>query len=150
VRAAGLPAASADLLSFCMSDSLTQRPLAIRFYHECAYTPRHAAMLWATVKFEGNPLMRRLFLLILILLAVYVAYPYWTLHRLEQALLSNNAEALKRIVDFPAIGASMKDKVEGRLLEKSDQLGEKRPVLGDIGTALTNILGPVGHWRYGR
>jgi hypothetical protein len=99
-------------------------------------------MLWATVKFEGNPLMRRLFLLILILLAVYVAYPYWTLHRLEQALLSNNAEALKRIVDFPAIGASMKDKVEGRLLGKSDQLGEKRPVLGDIGTALTNILGP--------
>ena len=72
--------------------------------------------------------MRRLFLLILILLAVYVAYPYWTLHRLEQALLSNNAEALKRIVDFPAIRASMKDQVEGRLLEKSDPLGEKRPV----------------------
>ncbi len=86
--------------------------------------------------------MRRLFLLILILLAVYVAYPYWTLHRLEQALLSNNAEALKRIVDFPAIRASLEDQVEGRLLEKSDQLGEKRPVLGDIGTALTNILGP--------
>lgn len=86
--------------------------------------------------------MRRLFLLILILLAVYLAYPYWTLYRLEQALLSNNAEAVKRIVDFPAIRAGMKSQVEGGLLEKSEQLGEKRPVLGDIGTALTNLLGP--------
>jgi len=86
--------------------------------------------------------MRRLILLIVILLAVYVAYPYWTLYRLEQALLSNNAEVVKKIVDFPAIRAGMKSQVEGGLLEKSEQLGEKRPVLGDIGTALTNLLGP--------
>ncbi|MEM7400233.1 MAG: DUF2939 domain-containing protein [Pseudomonadota bacterium] len=86
--------------------------------------------------------MRRLFLLLLILLGVYIAYPYWTLHRLEQALLSNNAEVVKKIVDFPAVRASLKSQVEGGLLEKSEQLGEKRPVLGDIGTALTNLLGP--------
>jgi len=86
--------------------------------------------------------MRRLFLLILILLAVYIAYPYWTLHRLEQALLSNNAETLKRIVDFPAVRASIKAQVEGGLRQKSEELGQTRPVLGDIGKALTSILGP--------
>ena len=86
--------------------------------------------------------MRRLFILLLILLAVYIAYPYWTLYRLQDALLSNNAEAVKRIVDFPAVRAGMKAQVEGGLLEKSAEIGEKRPVLGDIGTALTNLLGP--------
>lgn len=85
--------------------------------------------------------MRRLFLLLLILLAIYVAYPYWTLYRLEQALLTNNAETLKKIVDFPAIRASTKAQIEGKLLQKSQELGEKRPVLGDIGEALTKILG---------
>ena len=86
--------------------------------------------------------MRRLFLLLLILLAVYIAYPYWTLYRLEQALLTNNAESLKKIVDFPAIRASAKAQVADGLMERSQELGEKRPVLGDIGEALTKILGP--------
>lgn len=86
--------------------------------------------------------MRRLFLLFLILLGVYIAYPYWTLFRIEQALLTNNAEKLQKIVDFPAIRAGMKKQVEGGLLEKSQKLGEKRPILGDIGEALTRALAP--------
>ena len=86
--------------------------------------------------------MRRLFLLFLILLGVYIAYPYWTLLRLEQALLANNAEKLEKIVDFPAIRAGMKKQVEGGLLEKSQKLGETRPILGDIGEALTRALAP--------
>ena len=63
--------------------------------------------------------MRRLLLLLLILLAVYIAYPYWTLYRLEQALLTNNAESLKKIVDFPAIRASAKAQVADGLMERS-------------------------------
>ena len=86
--------------------------------------------------------MRRLFLLFLILLGVYIAYPYWTLLRLEQALLANNAEKLEKFVDFPAIRAGMKKQVEGGLLEKSQKLGETRPILGDIGEALTRALAP--------
>lgn len=86
--------------------------------------------------------MRRLFLLLLILLAAYIAYPYWTLYRLERALLTDNAETLQKIVDFPAIRASAKAQVEGGLMEKSQELGEKRPVLGDIGEALTKMLAP--------
>lgn len=85
--------------------------------------------------------MRRLFLLFLILLGLYIAYPYWALLRLEQALLANNAEKLEKIVDFPAIRAGMKKQIEGGLLEKSQKLGEKRPILGDIGEALTRALG---------
>jgi len=86
--------------------------------------------------------MRRLFLLFLILLGVYIAYPYWTLLRVEQALLTDNAERLEKFVDFPAIRAGMKKQVEGGLIEKSQKLGEKRPLLGDIGEALTRALGP--------
>lgn len=86
--------------------------------------------------------MRRLFLLLLILLGLYIAYPYWTLYRLEQALLTNNAESLRKIVNFPAVRASLKAQVQGGLMEKSEQLGEKRPVLGDLGEVLTRALGP--------
>ena len=86
--------------------------------------------------------MRRLFLLILILLGIYLAYPYWTLYRLQNALLSNNAETLKKIVDFPAVRANMEKEVQGGLLRKSQELGKKAPVLGNIGEALTRALGP--------
>lgn len=86
--------------------------------------------------------MRRLFLLILILLAVYVAYPYWTLYRLDNALLANNAETLKKIVNFPAVRTNMQKQVQGGLLKKSQELGEKHPVLGDIGEALARAFGP--------
>ncbi len=86
--------------------------------------------------------MRRLFLLILILLAIYLAYPYWTLYRLQNALLSNNAETLKKIVDFPAVRANMQKQVQGGLLKKSQELGKKAPVRGDIGEALTRAFGP--------
>ena len=86
--------------------------------------------------------MRRLFLLFLILLGLYLAYPYWTLYRLQNALLSNNAETLKKIVDFPAVRANMEKAVQGGLLRKSQELGKKAPVLGSIGEALTRGLGP--------
>lgn len=86
--------------------------------------------------------MRRLFLLLLILIAAYVAYPYWTLYRLEQALLTDSTESLEKIVDFPAIRAGLKGQVEGGMLAKTDELAKKRPVLGDIGRALTEAFGP--------
>lgn len=86
--------------------------------------------------------MRRLFILILILFAAYVAYPYWTLYRLDHAILNNNAEALQSIVDFPAIRASLKDEVQDGVLAKTDELAKTKPAIGEIGRALAEAFGP--------
>lgn len=87
--------------------------------------------------------MRRVFVLLLILLAVYVAYPYWTLYRLERALLANDPQKLEKVVDFPSVRAHLKDRVETSMLAKSQELAESNPILGNVGEALTRALAPT-------
>jgi len=87
-------------------------------------------------------IMRSLLLLIVILLAAYVGYPYLTLYWLDQALLTDDKEGLQEIVDFPAVRADMKAEVTEQVLGKAAEMSEKRPILGAFGQALTKLFAP--------
>lgn len=86
--------------------------------------------------------MRRLLLLLAILVAAYVGYPYLTLYWLDQALLNDDQEALERLVDFPQVRADLKAEMQGQVLEKAAEVKEKRPILGTFGEALTKLVAP--------
>ena len=86
--------------------------------------------------------MRRLLLLLAILIAAYVGYPYLTLYWLDQALLNDDQEALERLVDFPQVRADLKAEMQGQVFEKAQEIKEKRPILGTFGEALTKLFAP--------
>ena len=86
--------------------------------------------------------MRRLLLLLAILTAAYVGYPYLTLYWLDQALLNDDQETLERLVDFPQVRADLKAEMQGQVLEKAAEVKEKRPILGTFGEALTKLFAP--------
>lgn len=86
--------------------------------------------------------MRSLLLLIAILVAAYVGYPYVTLYWLDQALLTDDKQALERLVDFPQVRADLKSEVKDAVIGKADETAQKRPILGSIGAALAELVGP--------
>lgn len=86
--------------------------------------------------------MRSLLLLLAILAAAYVGYPYLTLYWLDQALLTDDKAALERLVDFPRVQADLKSEVKGQVIGKADEIAEKRPILGTFGQALTQLFAP--------
>ncbi len=86
--------------------------------------------------------MRRLFLVLLILLAAYVGYPYLTLYWVDQALLTDDNQALERLVDFPRVRDDLKADVKGDVAAKARDIAEKRPILGTFGEALAKLLAP--------
>lgn len=86
--------------------------------------------------------MRKIFLVLAILLAAYIGYPYLTLYWLDQALLTDDKQALENLVDFPQVRADLKSDVKGQVLGKADEIAEKRPILGIFGQALTKLFAP--------
>lgn len=86
--------------------------------------------------------MRRLVLLFLILLAAYAGYPYLTLYWLNQALLTDDAQTLARIVDFPRVRDDLKADVKSDVYAKTREAAEKRPILGAFGEALAKLFAP--------
>ena len=51
--------------------------------------------------------MRSLLLLLAILVAAYLGYPYLTMYWLDRALLTDDRESLEQIVDFPEVQADL-------------------------------------------
>ena len=86
--------------------------------------------------------MRRLFWLIVILLAAYIGYPYLTLYWIDEALIDNDRASLEQMVDFPAVRAGLKAQVKGQVMATASEKAEKRPILGGIGEALTKMFAP--------
>ena len=86
--------------------------------------------------------MRRLLLLLAIMLAAYVGYPYLTMYWIDRALLTDDKAALERLVDFPKVQADLKGEVQGQVLGKADEFAEKRPILGTFGQALAKLFAP--------
>ena len=87
--------------------------------------------------------MRRMILLLVILIAAYVGYPYLTLYRIDRALLTNDQAALTRLVDFPEVRARLKAEVKLAVIDKAHAAAEKRPILGAFGAALAGLLAPT-------
>lgn len=86
--------------------------------------------------------MRSLLLLLAILVAAYLGYPYLTMYWLDRALLTDDKETLEQLVDFPEVQADLKAEVEGQVMGKADEIAEKRPILGTFGQALTKLFAP--------
>jgi Protein of unknown function (DUF2939) len=87
--------------------------------------------------------MRRLLLLILVLvIAGYFAYPYYTLYRIDRALLDDDATTLAELVDFSTIRGDIAGEVTGEVLGKAAEAKEKRPIIGGIEDALAKRLAP--------
>jgi len=86
--------------------------------------------------------MRRVILLLFILIVAYIGYPYLTLYWLDRALLTDDKQALERLVDFPQVRGDLKAEVQGQVLGKTQELAEKRPILGAFGQALAKLFAP--------
>lgn len=86
--------------------------------------------------------MRRLLLLLTILLAAYVGYPYLTLYWIDKALLTDDKPALERLVDFPKVQADLKGEVQAQVIGKADELAKKQPVIGALGQGLAQLVAP--------
>jgi len=86
--------------------------------------------------------MRRLLLLLVILLAAYVGYPYLTMYWIDRALLTDDKAALERLVDFPKVQADLKGEVQGQVTVKADEFAKKRPIIGAFGQVLAQLVAP--------
>jgi len=86
--------------------------------------------------------MKKLALLILVLIAAYVAYPYLALYRLGEALRAQDLGAVEAKVDWPKLRQGIKDDVNAALVAKVKP--EEGDDLAAFGIALAGKLaGPV-------
>jgi len=86
--------------------------------------------------------MRRVILVLAILVAAYIGYPYLTLYWLDRALLTDDEQGLTRLVDFPQVRQTLKAEVKLAVLDRAQEAVEKRPILGTFGAALAGLLAP--------
>lgn len=87
--------------------------------------------------------MRRVLLLLLVLvIAGYFAYPYYTLYRIDRALLDDDAQTLAELVDFSALRGDIAREVTGEVLAKAGEAKRKRPIIGGIEDLLAKRLAP--------
>jgi hypothetical protein len=90
--------------------------------------------------------MRRwLWLVVPLLAALYVAYPYVTIERIQAAIDARDPVALDVYVDWPAVRAGVKADIEEQLgQELAKRQGEAgQDIGGTMGTALANLLIPA-------
>jgi hypothetical protein len=87
--------------------------------------------------------MGRWWIAAVVLLAAYIAYPYLTLYWIDQALLTDDPQALRQIVDFPKIRDKLKNDVKLALIDKAQTQAGKGKILGIFGAALTALLVPT-------
>lgn len=86
--------------------------------------------------------MRKVILVLAILLAAYIGYPYLTLYWLDRALLTDDRQSLEQLVDFPQVRADLKAEVQAQVLGKAQEIKERRPILGTFGEVLTKLFAP--------
>ncbi|MGH6736490.1 MAG: DUF2939 domain-containing protein [Methyloceanibacter sp.] len=86
--------------------------------------------------------MRRWWIAAAVLIAAYVGYPYFTLYRIDRALLTDDKVTLQRLVDFPRIRGQLKDDLTLTVLAKARAEQEERPLIGAFGAALAGLLAP--------
>ena len=73
--------------------------------------------------------------------AVYIANPYWMLHRLETALLNRDAASLETLVDFEQVRAGLRADLRRYMAENQPKLPTGS--MEDIGIVLGMALGGI-------
>jgi hypothetical protein len=88
--------------------------------------------------------MRRWILLLAgVLLGLYVAYPYVTLWRLDQAILKPDIPTLDTLIDWPEVRQRLKSEVKLALIDKAQTDLGTGGFAGIFGGALTALLVPT-------
>jgi Protein of unknown function (DUF2939) len=88
--------------------------------------------------------MRRWGLLLAgVLLALYVAYPYVTLWRLDQAILKADIPTLNTLIDWPELRQRLKAEAKLALIDKAQTDIGQGGLGGLFGGALTALLVPT-------
>jgi hypothetical protein len=82
--------------------------------------------------------MKKIAGLLVFLVAVYVAYPYFALYRLGEVLRTQDADAVESKVDWPRVRQGIKDDVNAALLAKVNP-DDANPLAG-LGVALAGKL----------
>src|SRR5262245_53303562 len=86
--------------------------------------------------------MKRLLYIVVLLILVsgaYIAYPYWTLHRIETALINQDVVALETLFDWQQLRAGLKGDVRRVIIGK---FGETSSAPADsVGAMLGLALG---------
>lgn len=80
-------------------------------------------------------------LLAVILLVGYVAYPYWSLYRLGEALEIGDEAALKRYVDWRSVRAGLKEDFSGMLSREAGRAIAEGDREALVGGAIASALG---------
>ncbi|MCH4245330.1 DUF2939 domain-containing protein [Acinetobacter gerneri] len=57
-------------------------------------------------------------LIILCLVTIFFATPYWTLYKIKQAVDQNNAEALSSYIDYPSLRNNLKPQIQQQIQHK--------------------------------
>jgi len=88
---------------------------------------------------------RFLFLIIPVTLvaAVYIAYPYWTLHRFETALSKRDSATLETLVDFEQVRNGLKADFRSYMAETMNQPKSPTGGMEDIGIVIGMTLGGI-------
>jgi Protein of unknown function (DUF2939) len=86
--------------------------------------------------------MRALLLILFLAVAGYLAYPYYTLYRIDRALLDDDAKTLEELVDFASIRGDIAGEITGDILAKAGEAKEEHPIIGGIADALAKRLAP--------
>ncbi|NLN58462.1 MAG: DUF2939 domain-containing protein [Gammaproteobacteria bacterium] len=60
-------------------------------------------------------LAMRIFLVLIAVVAVWCAGPYWSLYQINQAVEQHQADQLSSYIDYPQVKASLKPQVQQRL-----------------------------------
>ena len=74
---------------------------------------------------------------VLLLALFYVAYPYWTLYRLDRALEAHDTASLDAIIDWPSVRRNLRDDMVAAATAKllPSDTGANRRSGGDLLTA---------------
>lgn len=78
-----------------------------------------------------------------LLLAYVVAGPYLAIHGIRNALAAQDASALERHVDFPALRVNLKAHLEDYIVREGGGIAESGGLLGAIGLQVASGLGGV-------
>jgi hypothetical protein len=88
--------------------------------------------------------MRRVIRVLVLLVALYVAYPFFTLWRLSQAVKQGDEAALTTLVDWPKLRQGFKTDASGAIDEElAARQGEASDPRDLFGAALARIVAPA-------
>jgi hypothetical protein len=77
----------------------------------------------------------------LLILAAYVAYPFWTIERINSAIANRDATTLNALIDWSAIRSDMKREARGILLKDKSLNDQSKDGMATLGMMIGLGLG---------